>query len=161
MQAEHFILLLLYQQLLLHQGTVLLILQSDFFGPHPDTFTPDGVIYLLVLCLIPVSGPEISLFGKIMFQVAVPDVQHVRFDVFRNNGLLQVSGSQVHLSLLQGQFNQLGIDIIKSRYISGAMEIIVTEFQIIGSRICLIHQHEHLTQIDHGQVPFELQLRIL
>ena len=82
-QRQNFILFLLNENFLLHQRGVLTVFQINFSCTHFNTLITCRIINTLIFHLIIIGLFEIPHLFKIMLQVTVTDMLHIRFHIIR------------------------------------------------------------------------------
>ena len=123
---KHLIFCLLNKHFFFHQNTVTTILHSNFLCTHFYTLASYRIIYPAIFHQIIVSTTIIFTFLKIMLQITVTDMYHVRLYKIRNHSLIQTFLCKRQISFFQSQLNKLRINIIKSTIIIFFLKEITT-----------------------------------
>ena len=160
-ELKYLILLFPNRNLLLHQGTVLRILQFNFRSPHLHSFITNGVIYMMIFFQIVICTFIISHLLEITLQITITNVNHIGFYIIIFYSMIQTFSGQCHISLLQCQLHKLRINAIQGCGMMNRIKKSPAFLQIVRSRIRAIQHQENFSQIYHGQISLKSHIRIL
>ena len=160
-QCQHLVFLFLKQDLMRHQGRVLLITQSQIRRTHPYTLIANRVVQAVIFLQIIVCPLIITGFFVKLLQIFITDMYHVRVYLRRSFTHRQQPPCLRKVFTLQSQLYFLRIDIIKRGSGTYLFKERLAQIQIFGSRIRFVPLKKTVAQVQVTQIKPPAHIRII